>query len=77
MKKFVFCLNIIFTTLVLSLTTIKATVAEPTVKDILTGGAIETTSVASLVQTGKAHIQQGNFREAIADFDKAISLECR
>ena len=40
----------------------------------MTGGAIETTSVASLVQTGKAHIQQGNFREAIADFDKAISL---
>ncbi len=74
MKKFTQCLNIVLTTLVLSLITVKVTLAEPTVLDILTGRAVDTPSAASLVQTGKAHIQQGHFLEAIADFNQAISL---
>lgn len=74
MKKIAFCLNIVFTTLVLSLITVKGTLAEPTVLDILTGRATETPSAAGLVQTGKVHIQQGNFREAIADLNEAIHL---
>ncbi len=74
MKKFSICLNIIFATIVLSLTTVKATVAEPTVLEILTGRAMETQSTASLVQRGRANIQQGNFREAIADFNQALGV---
>ncbi|MDJ0509705.1 MAG: tetratricopeptide repeat protein [Crocosphaera sp.] len=74
MKKITLCLKIVFTILFLSLITVKDTLAEPTVLEILTGRATWTPSAVSLVQRGKAHIEQDNFREAIADFNRAISL---
>ncbi len=40
----------------------------------MTGRAEQTQSAASLVERGRANIQQGNFREAIADFNEALRI---
>lgn len=74
MKKFSIRLKIILTTIVLLLSTANYTVAEPSVLEILTGRAEQTQSAASLVQRGRAKIEQGNFRGAIADFNEALRL---
>ncbi len=75
MKKWSICLKLILTAILLLPATASYAQHQPTVNEILTGRASETQSASSLVQRGREKTQQGNFREAIADFNQALRLE--